>query len=83
MDNSTDWNLTPAEKQLIAFALFSVSMRIGPTVFKSVERVSIKLGTADRYVHYANDWVHYNQTIQQAKEQGIEKWPDFKEPDNG
>lgn len=58
--------LTDKEQGLLAFALFTTAMRIGPDVFPTMESIAEKIGITDKYVHYAGDWLHYSRTVKES-----------------
>jgi len=58
--------LNKKEQHLLAFALFSTGMRIGPDVFPTLESIAEKTGILDALTVMAGDWLHYANTIRAA-----------------
>jgi len=48
--------LSEKERQLVAFALFSLSMKLGPASFDHMEKIIEKIGVKSEFVIYATDW---------------------------
>lgn len=53
--------LNEAERKLLAFAIFSTSMKVGEVCFSAVKSIVEKIGIAEEFEYYANDWVAYSQ----------------------
>lgn len=70
--------LEPKEQQLLAFALFTTGMRIGPDVFATIESIVEKIGISDRLVLIAGDWINYSNTVKAADVQGVDFLQKFK-----
>lgn len=52
--------LTKKEKELIAFSLFTVSMRIGPNCFPIIDSIIDKAGIRDEFEFNAKSWIEYS-----------------------
>ena len=63
--------LSNREAQLLAFALFSTGMRIGPDVFDTIHSIAHKAGVMDKLALFTSDWTKYNQTIKEADDRGV------------
>lgn len=72
--------LDDKEKQLVAFALFTLSMRSGPDIFASVEQIAAKLGAEKPLKLFAHDWISYSNTIKEAEEKGVGLFQDIFKP---
>lgn len=51
--------LTETDRKLLAYSLFSLAMKMGPTSFEATERIIKKLDLEKEYVFYANDWIDF------------------------
>ena len=52
-------NLSEKERILVGFALFTTSMKIGPSCFSTVYQVVEKIGVREEFEGYANDWIEW------------------------
>jgi hypothetical protein len=62
--------LDKKEQQLLAFALFTTGMRIGPDVFSTLESIAKKAGIVEPLKLVSADWINYSKTVRTADEQG-------------
>jgi hypothetical protein len=62
--------LDKKEQQLLAFALFTTGMRIGPDVFPTLESIAKKAGIIEPLKLVSADWINYSNTVRTADEQG-------------
>lgn len=74
-------DLTDKEQQLLAFALFSTGMRIGPDVFETIESIATKLGMEDKLGMQAKDWLNYSKTVREADSRGVGLFQGIKKDD--
>ena len=51
--------LTQKEKEFVAFAIFSFSMKVGPACFEGVEIIIGKLGIENEFVDRSKHWSEY------------------------
>jgi hypothetical protein len=51
--------LTDKERTMIAFALFSMGMRMGPSSFEDFESIFKKIGIEKEFVDCARSWIDY------------------------
>jgi hypothetical protein len=51
--------LTEKQRKMIAFSLFSMGMRMGPSSFEDFESIVQKIGIENEFVEYAKDWIGY------------------------
>jgi len=63
--------LTDKEKQLLAFALFTAGMRMGPAVFDTLEQIGLKTDCGERLKLFASDWMNYSKNIKEAENKGV------------
>jgi len=54
-------NLDKKERELIAFALFGLGIRIGPESFNLIESIVQKLDLTEEFAHYAHGWISFNE----------------------
>jgi hypothetical protein len=53
--------LTPLERQMLALAIFTMSMKIGPSSFGHFESIVEKTGIETEFVAYASSWINYKK----------------------
>ena len=63
MNPETSNELTQEEKNLIAFSLFSMGMKIGPLSFETFESIVQKIGIEKEFVDYAKSWLDYPKNV--------------------
>jgi hypothetical protein len=51
--------LTEKQRKMIAFSLFSMGMRMGPSSFEDFECIVQKIGIEKEFVDYAKSWIDY------------------------
>jgi hypothetical protein len=55
--------LTEQERKLLAFALFGLGMRIGPSSFRELELIVQKLEVEKEFAAYASSWIDYAEKL--------------------
>ena len=58
--------LSPVEREMLALAIFSMSMKIGPASFDNFESIARKTGILKEFQANAESWIAYNK-----KEKGL------------
>jgi hypothetical protein len=74
-------DLTDKEQQLLAFALFSTGLRVGPDVFETIESIATKLGIVDKLGMHAKDWLNYSKTVREADSRDVGLFQNPKKDD--
>lgn len=59
--------LTDKERQLLAFAIFSIGMKIGPASFPHCESIVEKTGIKKEFEAYAKDWISQSEKLKATK----------------
>lgn len=62
--------LTDKEQQLLAYALFTTAMRVGPDTFETMLSIAKKTNVFHRYIVVAEDWVSFGNTVKSADIEG-------------
>lgn len=69
--------LSERERKLTGFALFSLSMKIGPPSFSAMEELIDKIEVRAEFEFYAKDWIEYANSKKTIKPPHNERGSDF------
>jgi hypothetical protein len=53
--------LTPVEKKIVGYSLFSLCMKMGPISFLLFEKIIDKLKVREQFEAHANNWLEYSE----------------------